>query len=509
MIGQPNPGKLHHAESPFLRTHRKGYKLHPHRHPLSARHRIKTCQGHSQSNGYTFTNVNTAEYQQFIRIFVNYARSDFVKRRSAEAARYQYDALGVWLRQVKTTGSLEFIQTYADKKLFIEQLDAAIKDPESSYQHKIRCALLVNCFYSIGAQSVARIIDALWNDLLNNIALNNERTLDAILPLLPAHRFEEAVNTLLLRFNDEKSEVRHGAATALGVIAQGCAEQREKIITALLTRLNDHQSHVRETAATALGLIDQALPEQREVIVNVLVYRLNDGNWTVREAAATAFGLFDPACPKQRERIVNVLLSILNDQVINVREAAVISLGRIGQVSSEKRIKIINALLLKLHDECVNVRQGAATSLGLIAQAYPEKRTDIINTLVIKLNEEYLDVLKAVTMPISLSLPFLPNSTLENLINLPHELTHEKLTLQLLARAQLHLNMNIHLNKQKRNPDLAVKFSSKGDSITQDISNIQTKERVDSRTLRFFTKAADQGRAYDDCYATAKFLKLL
>ncbi|MBD2024277.1 HEAT repeat domain-containing protein [Leptolyngbya sp. FACHB-711] len=93
---------------------------------------------------------------------------------------------------------------------------------------------------------------------------------------------EEAVQQLILLLKDEDSNVRSGAASALGQLGQAS----ESVMTTLLPLLKDEESRVRYSAAWALGELGQA----SESVVATLLPLLKDEGFLVRSSAVWALG---------------------------------------------------------------------------------------------------------------------------------------------------------------------------------------------------------------------------
>ncbi|MBE9129361.1 HEAT repeat domain-containing protein [Coleofasciculus sp. LEGE 07081] len=183
---------------------------------------------------------------------------------------------------------------------------------------------------------------------------------------------EAVVETLLLRLEDENSDVRFNAVYALGKLGQGS----ETIVNALLLHLEDEDSGVRREAADALGKLGQT----SETVVNALLLRLEDENSDVRVNAAYALGLLRQGS----ETIVNALLLHLDDEDSVMRDFAARALGRLGQGSET----VVNALLLRLEDEDSGVRSYAAFALGKLGQT----SETVVNALLLRLEDEDADV---------------------------------------------------------------------------------------------------------------------
>ena len=94
---------------------------------------------------------------------------------------------------------------------------------------------------------------------------------------------EEVIDKLLRRLEDENSQVRSSAASALGKLGSG----EESVLTALLRRLEDKSSEVRSSAASALGKLGSS---GEESVLTALLRRLEDENSSVRRYAAKALG---------------------------------------------------------------------------------------------------------------------------------------------------------------------------------------------------------------------------
>ncbi|MFI4956861.1 MAG: hypothetical protein ACHQAX_06610, partial [Gammaproteobacteria bacterium] len=71
-------------------------------------------------------------------------RLELFKRRGASS--YQSSLLGSWLKHWSTAKKLSFIKNHTGtgKHVWLKLLDAALRDPLSSYEHRIRCCLFIN-----------------------------------------------------------------------------------------------------------------------------------------------------------------------------------------------------------------------------------------------------------------------------------------------------------------------------------------------------------------------------
>ena len=163
------------------------------------------------------------------------------------------------------------------------------------------------------------------------------------------------VEALLKLLDDEEANVRGSAASALGWLEQA----EPSVVEALLGLLDDDEAEVRGSATFALGRLGQAKPN----VVEALLELLDDKEANVRRSAASALGWLEQAEPS----VVEALLGLLDDKEANVRGSATFALGRLGQAKPN----VVEALLGLLDDEDENVRWRAASALGQLGQAEP------------------------------------------------------------------------------------------------------------------------------------------
>jgi len=156
----------------------------------------------------------------------------------------------------------------------------------------------------------------------------------------------EAISTLFQALQNKNPHVRMRAAESLGALAL------PKAIPALLKALQDEKSEVRQKAAYALGDLGSA-----EVIPALLEVLQNEDSFVVRECAAHALGNLGSA------EAIPTLLEALKDEESEVRGRASESLGRLNSA------KAIPALLRALKDEDSEVRGRAADALGNLGSA--------------------------------------------------------------------------------------------------------------------------------------------
>ena len=150
----------------------------------------------------------------------------------------------------------------------------------------------------------------------------------------------DAVEPLLLALADKDSQVREGAARALGQVAD------VRAVEPLIALLNNKKSELRQTAARALGQLGS------QQAVTPLIALLKDRNNGVRGATARALGQLGDA------RAIEPLIATLKDWYSSVRQAAVEALGEL------RDWRTLKPLIGALRDENSQVRQSAAQVLG-------------------------------------------------------------------------------------------------------------------------------------------------
>jgi hypothetical protein len=165
-----------------------------------------------------------------------------------------------------------------------------------------------------------------------------------------------AIEPLLVALRDRNSEVREGAAEALGLLEDPAIESSlgAAAIELLLAQLRDEHYFVRRTAAQAVASLGPAAVEP-------LLERLRDPDWRVRQSAVRALGLLKDA------RAVEPLLEVLRDRNSEVGEAAVRALRRLEDAA-------IALLLDHVDDADGSIRNAAAQSLGRLGDARGVRR---------------------------------------------------------------------------------------------------------------------------------------
>ena len=162
----------------------------------------------------------------------------------------------------------------------------------------------------------------------------------------------EVISELLALLQDDNSDVRWGAAEALGRFGNSS----ETVINSLLALLQDEDSNVRGRTALALGNWGSS----SETLVNSLLALLQDEDSNVRIDAAIVLSKI-----KSSEIVVNTLLLLLQDENSKVRGRAAMVLDKLGNSSDT----VVNTLLLLLQDENSKVRGNGAFLLGLLGNS--------------------------------------------------------------------------------------------------------------------------------------------
>lgn len=166
-------------------------------------------------------------------------------------------------------------------------------------------------------------------------------------------RDPRAVDQLIVACRDRDGAVKSAAAEALGRIGH------EKAVPALIKLFKDTSKTVRETAGTALVSIGQPA-------VQALVDCLKDPYFVVRCHGARALGGMTTDYQIGRSwvrdpQVVDALLDALKDPDRAVREDATIALGHIGDPHA------VDGLLEAMKDG--TVKRHAIASLGMIGDA--------------------------------------------------------------------------------------------------------------------------------------------
>jgi HEAT repeat protein len=149
-----------------------------------------------------------------------------------------------------------------------------------------------------------------------------------------------AVEPLVAALEDQESEVRIGAARALGMIGAQMKDAAlcNRAIDILLEEFDQGRVEMSH-AVRGLGVIGAILDDTvlRTRIVETLLSALQESDWDVREAAAGALGKIGDA------RAIEPLLSALNRTISReVAAQALISLSESGKID-EAHKKLINA----------------------------------------------------------------------------------------------------------------------------------------------------------------------
>ena len=176
---------------------------------------------------------------------------------------------------------------------------------------------------------------------------------------------EPAVEPLIQSLKDKESDVRKGAAEALGTIGDARA------VKPLVQALNDDYWDVNKSAAEALGRIG-------EPAVESLIAALEDKSAVVRRGAAKALGEIGD------KSAVVPLIQALKDERADVRYEAAEALGNMGEPAAEP-------LILALGDRDSDVRKKAAEALGKVGDVRA------VEPLVRALKDRDSDVRKKVT----------------------------------------------------------------------------------------------------------------
>lgn len=199
---------------------------------------------------------------------------------------------------------------------------------------------------------------------------------------------EPAVSLLLQALKDKDSDLRMGAAAALGEIGDARA------VEPLIRALKDEYWNVNKRAEEALG-------KMGEPAVDPLIHALGNESWGVRKKAAAALGAIVD------KRAVAPLMQVLKDEDSVVRMSAAEALERLGWKPKDDLEKanyliakkkwnelarlgetVVAALIPALKDEDSDVRKGAAGALGEIGDARA------VEPLIQGLNDKYWDVNK-------------------------------------------------------------------------------------------------------------------
>jgi len=362
------------------------------------------------------------------------ARIQLFTRRGKEASSYQNSFLGSWLKHWSTAKKLSFIENDADKKAWLDFLDAALRDPLSSYEHKIRCCLFINKLFPDIHDITPDIIQHILLDASNN----------------------KSVANIFKAFASEFSK-----------------DNIELLLRSLLAQraqLNDINWRIRHDAASVLGNMAPHIPQpERIAMVQPLIDKLNDGSWRVRRAAASALGNIAPhVLETQRIAMVQPLIGKLSDEDPDVREAAASALGNMApHIPQPERIAMVQPLIDKLNDGNWRVRQAAASALGLIAPHVLEtQRIAIVTALIDTLNDEDPDVWQAAAQTLAELVPTLSNKQLQNLLKLPGARNTEKMVLQLIAQTRVHMNHLVSLPQQHSGVYFSPKVGDK--SVAED-----------------------------------------
>ena len=180
---------------------------------------------------------------------------------------------------------------------------------------------------------------------------------------------EEAVEAVWMLIGDEYSDVREGAAIALGKLGNGIPQ----VVPVLLAGLKYEDSGiVRKGAAITLGELGHGTHQ----VIEALLVQLGDEDPDVREHVVKALNKLGNRSPQ----VVSALLARLGDEHSIVRMYTAYALGQLGNGSPQ----VVEQLLARLGDERSIVSMNAAYALGKLGCESPQ----IAEQLLAQLGDE-------------------------------------------------------------------------------------------------------------------------
>jgi HEAT repeat protein len=461
------------------------------------------------------------------------ARIELFTRRGKAASAYQNSLLGSWLKHWSTAKKLSFIKNNADKHQWLKLLDAALRDPLSSTEHKIRCCLLINKLFPNSYDITPVIVQHILSEISKGIF--DESSIKAFVSEFSQDNMKFIITFLSDRINDldnyDRTAAGKALGKALGVMAAYVSQPEcDALVTPLLKKLADIDSRSRLAVVDDVWKVEHAAPitigsmmmiaahvsqPQRDAMLAPLFNMLCGDSFVRRRVLA---GLsFMPAVFSEpiRDAMVTAFLNRLGDANrwnrqaavgdIGVlvsrrwkRQAAVIALGDIGAHVSQPRV--VAPLLTALGDADSVIRNAAATALGTIAPHVSQPQRDaMVAPLLTALGDADRDVRNAAAPAMMVLIPGLSDTQLKSLLELPGRDGIKKLTLHLVA--QTRLNTRLHMNNPEWNPgrEYGVYFKRKESEILQRAFDRRTQTWDAPRAFRLWSQVGGERSTVDDC----------
>jgi HEAT repeat protein len=327
---------------------------------------------------------------------VDELRVELFRRRGKEASRYQSALLVSWLRYWARNNQLPFIKTAVDRHAWIKLFDAALCDLESSYEHKIRCCLLINALYPNVQDLTPSILEFLQAKNKDSYLAREIRAFSAS---LSRENFQGMLSNLSFQLGSNQSSDREAASQVLGGIAPLLSKEAlESMAASLRDNLNkDGFNNYLIRAGSVMGL--SALMPYLSSETRNITFRLLKGRSdmdVVREEAMKALGTMSPYLTQdQKDEVFRVSYDQLNHTDGYTREDAVKALGYFAaHVRQERRQEMVDLLLAKLdQDPLSSVQCKAVDALTRIVSSLSTEETEALwPRLFNKLNDTNLSV---------------------------------------------------------------------------------------------------------------------
>jgi len=289
----------------------------------------------------TSTEISQENPKGSLKILYQKARLELFKRRGPEASRLQSNLLASWLTHWSTEKKLSFIQNHSDKKEWLRLLDAALNDPQSSDEHKLRCCLLINKLFPDSQDIIPHITQTLLSDISNEKPVADE--LKAFTSEFLPVNISEIIDNLWAQLDDFGTSESKAAAQAMGAIAhratqKQCGTMIGKLLT--LTFQNGIAEVLKEIAPHATRAhCDSAISDLLPIMGKSDVYAFVESADAANAIIAIGPHASETECD---EALANVLRKLKNDYGSLVAKQSGSSLGAlVAHASKAQRDKMI------------------------------------------------------------------------------------------------------------------------------------------------------------------------
>ncbi|XP_062077299.1 uncharacterized protein LOC133782115 [Humulus lupulus] len=214
---------------------------------------------------------------------------------------------------------------------------------------------------------------------------------------LPKHIFSPVLEFSSLSSQSANPKFREAAATALGVISEGCSEfikdKLEPVLHIVLGALRDPEQMVRGAASFALGQFAEYLqPEivsHYQSVLPCILNALEDTSDEVKEKSYYALAAF---CENMGEEILpfldplmGKLLGALQNSARNLQETCMSAIGSVAGAAeqafipyAERVLELMKTFLVLTNDEDLRARARATELVGIIAMSIGRTRMEPI-----------------------------------------------------------------------------------------------------------------------------------